>query len=149
MLIFHRPEFIMGSIKVEDIKLDDKGKPVFKETKTGSLLDASGKPLKREQCFIYWHLLPNMKGKVIKFNDEGYVKNKYPNMFFKTDKEIKEFESKKKIAADRRNKRKVEEREQELLQDLREAKNLDDEGLLQQATRNLDSFRAERKRFKR
>lgn len=149
MLIFHRPEFLLGSMKVEDVKLDDKGKPVFKTSKTGSLFDASGNPLKKDQCFIYWHLTPDMKGKIIKFNDEKYVKKKYPNFFFKTDKEIEAFEKRKKDILEYRNKRKIIEREKELLADIEEAKQIDDPGLIQHSQDQQKKFVAERKRFNR
>ncbi len=139
MLIFHRPDFLKGSIKVEDVKVDEQGQPVFKSvTKAGSLVDVKGKSIGMEKALVYWHLTPDMRGKVVEFNDEAYVLKKYPNLFFKTDDDIKKFEQKKAAAAKARDRRKADEWEATLQQAL-------DDGEIEQ--HYLDEFKKERKRL--
>lgn len=124
MLIFHRPQFLNGRFKVQDVKFDDEGKP---------LKDENGNP-----CFVYWHLTPDMRDKTIKFNDESYVKNKYPSFFFENDEEIKAFYKKKLENSNRMNTKKAELRQNELKKWL-------DDGLIDQA--DYDDFLKERKRL--
>lgn len=125
MLIFHRPEFIRGSIKVKDVKLDEKGEPLYYE----------GEPV-----FVYWHLTPDMKGKVIKFNDEDFVKKTYPHMFFKSKDDIENHEMEKRRRAHERNVKKANEKEKQLAEEIKQ-------GLIPES--ELQDFRKERKRFKR
>ena len=182
MLIFQRPDFRSGKLKIEDLKLDAKGKPMrvlhdsvgmpirvmhddkgnpikFKVGSDGKPLvddrkklipdpngqyilsgsgvtvpDAGGKLLK-----VFWVFTPDMNGQVVQFNDDDYVKKKYPNIFFKTKTEYQAFLAHSKSAAKKRIKSKADEKQ----------KALEELGDDPDAKKQLEMFKAERKRFKR